>query len=346
MYKFHFHSTDGEHKRNYDSLEVFEQEWTNGQPAPFESGTYTTMDGITLIYPDNDATLDALRQRYEAKQEMERNPILPMQAGIFEAIGVDRLALEALQKANDPQATVETQYGQARLVSDKQRLACREVLNAAIAAMTKQRAPASIHGVIVARDDLHGRTVVVDTLSETISLDELLTRPTVPSMTLDVHNESFEGFNDDGVYADTKIAGDVQVMRALTPQIMALEEISYKFDVVPYGFSNSSDHPMDAYQLKSLTESADEIKGVQLVIHKDTGAFRTAVHLSATTTKALGSLNAGLYIQSGDETVLAEHGKVLLLDKDSMTMSVHETSIMHQYREPQYDGIFFSDPSL
>lgn len=345
MYKFHFHSIDGKNKRSYESLDVFEREWTNGQPASFEGGTYTTMDGITLIYPDNDATLNALRKRYEAIQEMERNPILPMQMGIFRTVGVDKDAIEMLQKANNPQATVETEYGLARLVSDKQPLSCRKMLDGSIAAMTKQKAPASLHGVIVARDDLHSRTLVIDTLREAISLEQLLTRPVVPSMTLEVHNESFEGFNDDGVYADTKISGDVQVMRELSSQIKSLEDESYKFDVTPYGFSNSSDSPMDAYQLKSLIEEGEEIKGVQLVIDKVSGDFKTAVHLSEFTTRALGSLNAGLYIQSDEGVVLAEHGKVLLLDKDNMTMSVHEKSVMQRYREPQY-GIFFDEPSL
>ena len=89
MYKFKLHSVDGVSSRKYSDLDQFEKDWTEGKPSDFSGGTYVTPDGITVIYPDNDRTLQALQSRYEAHREMLANPISMLQKEIFEAAGIE-----------------------------------------------------------------------------------------------------------------------------------------------------------------------------------------------------------------------------------------------------------------
>lgn len=334
MYKFKLHSVDGVSSRKYADLDQFEKDWTEGKPSDFSGGTYVTPDGITVIYPDNDRTLQALQSRYEAHREMLANPVSMLQKEIFEAAGIEPEVLDCLRIANDVNATVDVEMGQARIVPADHPL-FDDIFPFSDMSAKKSIDSASfgLSGVLVATDTLSGVTVLIDNENRSESFERLLERPAVPAMSLTYHVESFEGFDDDGVYADAKFSGGLDVMGKVDSALSALAQDNPDHDIALSGHCNSQKHPLDAFELKRKLKVVD-VNGLETIfINKNTGEDHTAIVLDEKTLPLLGSLEKGVYVKEGDDVRFVEKGNVIFVDSYKSTFSVPDKSEMSNYRE-------------
>lgn len=334
MYKFKLHSVDGVSSRKYSDLDQFEKDWTEGKPSDFSGGTYVTPDGITVIYPDNDRTLQALQSRYESHKEMQANPISMLQKEIFDAAGIEPEALDRLRIANDVDFTVDTKLGQARIVPADHPLfddifPFREMS----AKKSIDSASFALSGVLVAKDLMSDVSVVVDTESRGESFEKLLERPAVLAMALNYHVESFEGFDDDGVYASSKISGQLDIMEKVDSALSALAQANPIHSISASGHSNSQSHPLDAFSIKRKLNVV-EINGLETTfIHKKTGEDHTGIVLNEKTLPLLGSSEKGVYVKEGDDVRFVEQGNVILVNSHKAEFSVHDKSELGQYHE-------------
>tara|TARA_B100000749_G_scaffold273552_1_gene256640 strand:- start:281 stop:1339 length:1059 start_codon:yes stop_codon:yes gene_type:complete len=334
MYKFKLHSVDGVSSRKYSDLDQFEKDWTDGSPSDFAGGTYVTPDGITVIYPDNDRTLQALHSRYEAYKEMQVNPISMLQKEIFEAVGIEPEALDRLRMANDVDFTVDTKVGQARIVPASHPLfddifpfrnfSGRVSIDSASFALS---------GVVVAKDLMSDVSVIIDTESRGESFEKLLERPPVLAMALNYHVESFEGFDDDGVYASSKISGQLDIMEKVDSALSALAQANPSHELTASGHSNSQKRPLDEFLIKRKLNTV-EINGLETAfIHKATGEDYAGIVLNEKTLPLLGSSRKGVYVREGDDVRFVEQGNILLVNSHKNEFSVHNKSELSEYQE-------------
>lgn len=332
VYKFHCNSIDGQSKQKYGTLMEFELDWTGGRARPFDHGCYVTPDGITMIYPDNDATLEAVQRRYKAVHEMENNPISPHQKEIFQALDVSEFTLELLQLSGDKELMIDTGDAQTRLVKEER----YNVLKAQMAQTGDDVHP---RGLIVAHDKLTKNVLILDMYKSDQSLEDLFNGKCVKGLKMDVLNELCEGFNDDGVYADSSISGDVSVMRMAVKKVNDLANDNENVFISYSGRSNTRENPMHEYSLKSSLSDLSSKGLTEDVKNNITGDVRVNIPLNEKSLTALGSTSNGLYIKQGNDVLFVEKGKNLMLDTEKVIVSVHDNELSSDYSKIKDDWL-------
>lgn len=197
------------------------------------------------------------------------------------------------------------------------------------------------HGLVSVRDNLTNFTLVIDTLKSKNTLFSLSNRPVDPLMVLEANVSSFEGFDDDGVYASVEVSGSTTAMKEVNSRLKALQKDVDMIELMASGHSNSEDYPLTTYAIKNKKHALIEKGLAESVMHKQDGVERLSIPLTKPAMMALGAVRDTLQIKEHGATLSANKGDVLLFDEDRMSLEVLGPEQMTAYKKSPENWLEF-----
>tara|TARA_Y100001936_G_scaffold206011_1_gene210205 strand:- start:45 stop:1151 length:1107 start_codon:yes stop_codon:yes gene_type:complete len=310
MYRFNLNSVDGNSVVDAHDLNEFAKDWTDGSLIElYRNGQHTTRDGITVISPADQVTKDAVEQK--AISEVLRSSMkMSKQKFLDTALAMDRdaivslVAATTLSKGHDRYS--ETEFGRTFVLDKDDPLVDKFMPSKTMLEENYlQQGALYLKDTMVVVDDISGKAFVTDTRNEALTLEDMLPRQLEKGIVVNAEYSSFEGFDDDGIYADVRVSGDVGKVYKLKAMFEKMEADNEQYvHVVTKGFNNGPDNPLSNEEFVKLTYNHKAIS-----LQEVDGNHRVRKNIvSPKMAMQAGSPEKGLWIKGNDGISTYVHG--------------------------------------
>ncbi len=310
MYRFELQSVDGTSELDVDDLNEFANDWLSGSfVSLYRDGDYVTPDGITAITPSNQITREAVEQKAIAEAlhsslDMSSQNFLDASLAMDKDKVLSLVAASMLSKGNERYA--DTKFGRTFVVDEGSHFVDKFMPSkATLEDNFLQQGSLYLKDTLVVKDSLSKKVFITDTRGEALSLEDMLPRQVEKGIVVDASFASFGGFNDDGVYADIKVAGDHSKVHEIESKLKKMEaEFEPNISVLTRGYNNGPNNPLSQEDLVKLSYNHS---GASLEEKGGTHRVRKLI-VSPKLANQAGSTEKGIWVKGVDGLTTYLHG--------------------------------------
>jgi len=322
MYKFNLRSVDGNSVEQTKDLAEFSKDWLDGSYLSMgREGSHVTPDGITVITPADDITLHAVRNRAVA-EELENSINISSESVYSSTMPLDRselfqlIASTKLPNNDGKSFHIDSEQGRTFALSVEHPTASRFTPSEnMLEDMGLGKGAFYLEDTLVVEDKLTNTLFITDLRKEAEHIDDMTARRMEKGLVIEASIARFEGFNDDGVFADMRVSGEPsvtkEILTSLNEKASTREE---SFFVNQKGYANTPTNPLSQEALVTMSYDKDTI----LMTSKDKDKRDIGVFtIDRKMVNAAGSTEKGFWaIVEGDKPTYLSEGEQLCFTRN------------------------------
>ena len=260
-YCFTVEALDGTHQIPTNDLQIFANEWVNGNLA---EGTMITDDG-RKVFPADQQTFNAVKEKvrieFNISQLDKTNESLIV---LKESTGLtieDVARLIMNENNNKIKSYIETPIGNAFLIKENSPLYDKFIhTDSYLKKLNIKKGSMTLQDVVVMHDTINNLTFIVDKRKEAVELEDMIARSLTKNKTLKILDEYIDDVNmspnqfiiNTDIYASDD---NLNIIKSkLNKLVNVCEHTGSGFDMIEYGFKNSIDNPANNQELSRVTE--------------------------------------------------------------------------------------------